>query len=193
MRKVVVFQLIAIIVLLASCHNHSFAENWTSDDNMHWHAATCQHDVKKDEAAHTVDKGICTICGKNVISGKWVVDVDAYDSYLKNFIIENSYFERDISIYSEKELDEIMQELLADAKERTVGFKLTMFDDGESIVSLYETIEGTYRVTHQGALYMTADGEEVKLGFFDPSYELLTINAPVGWVVLDLPLIKTVD
>ena len=34
-------------------HTHKFAESWTNDETNHWHAATCGHDVKSDEAAHT--------------------------------------------------------------------------------------------------------------------------------------------
>ena len=34
-------------------HIHTYSDEWTSDENKHWHAATCEHtDLKKDEAAH---------------------------------------------------------------------------------------------------------------------------------------------
>lgn len=61
-------------------HTHKFATDWSSDATNHWHAATCGHDVKQNEAAHTWDEGkvttapteaadgvktyACTICGK---------------------------------------------------------------------------------------------------------------------------------
>lgn len=46
-------------------HEHTFSQNWTSDESKHWHAATCGHDnEKKDEAAHTFDSnGKCKVCG----------------------------------------------------------------------------------------------------------------------------------
>lgn len=33
-------------------HEHVYATEWSKDANKHWHAATCGHDVKKDEADH---------------------------------------------------------------------------------------------------------------------------------------------
>ena len=45
--------------------DHTYSKNWTSDENSHWHAATCPHkDLRADEAAHTQDnRGYCTVCG----------------------------------------------------------------------------------------------------------------------------------
>lgn len=45
-------------------HTHTYSTNWTSDATSHWHAATCGHDVKSDEAAHTFDEGVktCSVC-----------------------------------------------------------------------------------------------------------------------------------
>lgn len=45
---------------------HSFATEWSHDSTNHWHAATCGHDVKADNAVHSFDKdGVCTVCGFN--------------------------------------------------------------------------------------------------------------------------------
>ena len=41
-------------------HTHKYSADWTSDATGHWHAATCEHYVKSDEAAHTFDKGVVT-------------------------------------------------------------------------------------------------------------------------------------
>lgn len=46
-------------------HTHTYSDDWTSDDNGHWHAATCGHDVKSGEAEHdfgapTVTPSTCT-------------------------------------------------------------------------------------------------------------------------------------
>ena len=41
-------------------HVHTFETTWTSDEANHWHKATCSHDVKADEAAHTFDEGVVT-------------------------------------------------------------------------------------------------------------------------------------
>lgn len=39
---------------------HTFSDKWTSDETHHWHAATCGHDVKSDEAEHDWNDGIVT-------------------------------------------------------------------------------------------------------------------------------------
>ncbi|MDE6747037.1 MAG: hypothetical protein K2J72_10460, partial [Oscillospiraceae bacterium] len=42
-------------------HTHKFADGWTSDDNFHWHAATCQHtDEVSGKAVHAWDSGVIT-------------------------------------------------------------------------------------------------------------------------------------
>ena len=41
-------------------HTHTFAEAWTSNETKHWHASTCGHDVKKDEANHAWGEGVIT-------------------------------------------------------------------------------------------------------------------------------------
>ena len=61
-------------------HVHTFSTDWSYDENTHWHAATCGHDVKGQEEAHTftenwavktpatatedgVEEKHCTVCG----------------------------------------------------------------------------------------------------------------------------------
>ncbi len=44
-------------------HTHTFSEKWTSDENSHWHAATCAHKEEiSDKAAHTFTNSECTVC-----------------------------------------------------------------------------------------------------------------------------------
>ena len=42
---------------------HSFAEEWSHDENYHWHAAICGHDEQGSKGAHTFEEGVCTVCG----------------------------------------------------------------------------------------------------------------------------------
>ena len=58
---------------------HAYSESWTSDEENHWHAATCGHDLVSDEGKHSWDSGTittepthlttgvrtftCTVCG----------------------------------------------------------------------------------------------------------------------------------
>lgn len=49
-------------------HVHTFAEEWSSNDTQHWHAATCGHDVKDGLADHVDANGDkkCDVCGKEL-------------------------------------------------------------------------------------------------------------------------------
>lgn len=59
----------AVAFGLAGCkscsHQHTYSEDWSNDENNHWHAATCEHDdMKADEGAHEYDANYrCTVCG----------------------------------------------------------------------------------------------------------------------------------
>lgn len=60
-------------------HEHTFADEWSSDENNHWYAATCAHTTEtKDKAAH-VDintDGKCDECEHHVhtYSSAWTYD-----------------------------------------------------------------------------------------------------------------------
>lgn len=47
-------------------HSHSYdTSKWVFDDTKHWHASTCGHNLKIDEAEHTYnDSNVCTVCGQ---------------------------------------------------------------------------------------------------------------------------------
>ncbi len=61
-----------IAVALASCekHEHTFSDKWYSDDNNHWHPATCEHaeTERSDLAPHTDadENGSCDVCEKTI-------------------------------------------------------------------------------------------------------------------------------
>lgn len=43
----------AYAVVVVKEHVHTYAEEWSKDENTHWHAAVCGHtQLKEDEAAH---------------------------------------------------------------------------------------------------------------------------------------------
>ena len=42
-------------------HKHTYDEtNWAYDADYHWHATTCEHNLKKDKDAHTYGEGVKT-------------------------------------------------------------------------------------------------------------------------------------
>ena len=59
MSKKILLFLILILGLTSCVHTHTFSEKWSSDDNKHWHAATCEHtDEKQDLGDHEWIEGI---------------------------------------------------------------------------------------------------------------------------------------
>ncbi|MBE6618863.1 MAG: hypothetical protein E7626_03640 [Ruminococcaceae bacterium] len=69
MKRIISLVLCLVFALsaLAGCngHTHTFASEWSSDAENHWHAASCEHTSEKsDLAAHTgTEDGICDVCG----------------------------------------------------------------------------------------------------------------------------------
>lgn len=69
--KVVLTSLITCVIFsMASCgdapipHVHTFSKDWSSNEEYHWHAATCEHkDLKSDYELHTFNE--------------WVIDQEA--------------------------------------------------------------------------------------------------------------------
>ena len=41
---------------------HTYSEDWQSDDNSHWHEATCEHEVTTEKEEHTFVDGYCSTC-----------------------------------------------------------------------------------------------------------------------------------
>ena len=51
---VLVVGIVCAIALPIALHEHSYAADWSSDADNHWHDASCKHeDEKSDLAAHT--------------------------------------------------------------------------------------------------------------------------------------------
>lgn len=55
---------------MPAAHTHTFAAEWSSDKDGHWHEATCGHDVKSGEGAHVDGNadGYCDTCNYKMSS-----------------------------------------------------------------------------------------------------------------------------
>lgn len=56
---------------------HQKEEAWSSNETTHFHSTTCGHDMKFDEANHTFENGVCTVCqyvNENFVNYKTVID-----------------------------------------------------------------------------------------------------------------------
>lgn len=56
------------VLPLPPAHVHAYSDSWTSNETHHWHAATCEHDVKKDLDVHSAAAEL----GKDA-TGHWKV------------------------------------------------------------------------------------------------------------------------
>ncbi|MDE6614363.1 MAG: leucine-rich repeat domain-containing protein [Clostridia bacterium] len=41
-------------------HTHSYSDTFSDDENYHWYASDCEHDLIKDKAEHSWDNGVIT-------------------------------------------------------------------------------------------------------------------------------------
>ena len=99
-------------------HNHTFSEEWESDENNHWHSATCGHDnLRSDYSTHvfvketeTITEGIvstyekCSVCGfVNLDSITLTIATPEFDLeegvYGEGKVVRLSTFHEEVSIY----------------------------------------------------------------------------------------------
>ena len=67
------------IVLPIALHEHSYATEWSSDAENHWHDATCKHEEEKSDLdAHTYTNACDTTCG--VCEYTRTADAHVYDN-----------------------------------------------------------------------------------------------------------------
>ena len=55
---------LTFIVACDDTHTHTFSQEWTRDNEYHWHAATCKHaDEVAEKATHIYgENSTCTVC-----------------------------------------------------------------------------------------------------------------------------------
>lgn len=65
-------------------HTHTYANEWSKDENNHWHTANCGHTgLTADTSAHTMVNGECTVCGydgnhEHAYSDVWTTDAEGH-------------------------------------------------------------------------------------------------------------------
>lgn len=74
-------------------HTHTFSQQWTSDENYHWHASTCGHLSELDgKAAHNFVGNSCDICGYINAAAPSITFADFLAKHMdkaQNFVSEN--------------------------------------------------------------------------------------------------------
>ena len=90
-------------------HEHTYATEWSKNETKHWHAATCEHDLKKDEAEHTFDNGVeistgkkytCSVCGYEKIISYQVSETEWKE--ILNTTVNYSYEETITATFKEE-------------------------------------------------------------------------------------------
>ena len=72
-------------------HTHTYSSEWESNDEYHWHPATCGHDVKGDYGKHVIENYVCTICGKEFENPNKDEPFDLSGKTVKHTIVEEGY------------------------------------------------------------------------------------------------------
>ena len=70
-------------------HEHTYDENWTYDEEFHWHVATCEHTNEIiDNAEHQMQDNVCIVCGYRVTGPELEIGsfkenswIDLFDSW----------------------------------------------------------------------------------------------------------------
>ena len=81
-------------------HKHTFADEWSFNENKHWHKATCEHFIERDGYAnHSFTDGVCE-CGVKES------EVKVYDLY-KNSVEYELYFTQWLDWLAENKISEV--------------------------------------------------------------------------------------
>lgn len=75
---------------------HQKEETWSSNETTHFHSTTCGHDMKFDEANHTFENGVCTVCqyvNESIVNYNTVIDsIKNTADYMGSISIEFTSF-----------------------------------------------------------------------------------------------------
>ncbi|MBQ4565274.1 MAG: InlB B-repeat-containing protein [Oscillospiraceae bacterium] len=184
--------------------DHTYAEEWSYDQNYHWHAATCEHtDLVKDREEHSIgaDK-LCKVCGMSnspdptkpyMITYKLVeYNKQNGDTYLETLHIDNS---KNKTWFSGTDSFELEDPYCGEAYTfngwyTENGTKVTRITAGtrEDITLYARWTERTFKVTYN--VYQTPVGEitDEKVLSYKPSKGLTGLPNPeiynyvfLGW------------
>jgi len=193
MKRNVLIAICASAMLLTACgsdsHTHSAQSKWESNLLNHWHVCECGE--KMDEAEHTMEENVCTVCGTEIlVSEDDVIQMTTYDergNYVSRIIYGadgSVQYKEDIAYTYDDEgnilgqktyngdvlSDEVVYQKNA-AGERYIASTTHYYEDGSRDVSEYdETWHMTKTVSYDAednALYTfeyaySADGSTVK-------------------------------
>lgn len=74
---------------------HSYSTEWSTDQEYHWHEATCEHStLVKDKAEHNFVDGVCSVCGEEECTTYGIYY--EYDYSNQCYIVVGTIYEFDV-------------------------------------------------------------------------------------------------
>ena len=183
MKRILSLVLCLVFALsaFASCtgHTHTFASEWSSDAENHWHAANCEHTSEKsDLAAHTgTEDGICDVCG---YVSAYIVTVNAPD----HVTVEGT-------LSGAPNTDVTFKAIVDDAYTLTVNGAEIVGDaeakDGKNVytvkiasIKAATTVDVTAIKTVYGAEIASGEGEITDAAAWQTTYGSVTVTLPAA-------------
>ena len=130
-------------------HVHTYSEQWSTDEDNHWRAATCGHDTIADKSAHSFNKidYLCDVCGYDVSNG-FTYEINSDNkSYSVTGLREENGGDRLVipSEYKGKPVTKIAAEAFSDCSHlTTVVIHSGITDVGASAFSDCDGLTGVY-------------------------------------------------
>lgn len=200
LRKFLTFGLVLCLALgvcftVVACsgdeHEHTFATEWSKDENKHWHAADCGHDVRKDEGAHDFDEsGKCSVCGyekgthTHTFSEEWSKDENMHWHAATCEGHESVKKDEEAHKFDESGKCSVCGYQKETAEPETVTYNVTVKCEDEAIEGLVVTLTGEDGIPHMA----TTNGEgiaafELEAGTYQVSIESTQTTYPFGYIL----------
>ena len=171
-------------------HQHTYATEWSSDADNHWHAPTCDDTTElKDKAAHIDENNDykCDVCG---------YDLPQPEEGTAITIVANST--ADIEINLEEGVYELS--FILDAGVTATRGGLTAHVNGSTTDNIYDMYEG-HNETYYAVLFVRADstaitltnttGDDISAHYTLETYEIPTLKADGTEYVLPMLVTRT--
>ena len=148
-RFFITFLMVGAVLFLSSCENcnHTFSEEFSYDEEKHWHAATCEHQNEaKDIADHTWDEGVLINDATEEAEGvvKYTCDICGYEKIELTEILAHTH--KFASEWSSDAVNHWHKATCEDTEEVN-GLAEHMWDEGEVTTPATEEAKGVMTYT----------------------------------------------
>ena len=162
-------------------HQHKFSKKWSSDEQNHWHSATCEHvDEVSDLAAHSDNNldGNCDVCYTNIsylpsdhehiFSTDWTYDSD---SHWRSAVCVHTEEITDFDLHTDRDHNNICDVcggnmLIERVLDRfyTNGYANRLSVAKGEYLSYDLALDGIYEISWSGDVIVHIDGQKIENG-----------------------------